>query len=97
VDFSWQLKPHFIGKILIIKEKNSMNYGRCLIFGEKECKKTHQLSLSELESAVFEITKKQNYISNCGLSAEVTSLAIKELQEQKKELLALMHRKVDEL
>lgn len=55
------------------------------------------MSLSELESAVFEITKKQNYISNCGLSDEVTALAIKELQEQKKELLELMHKKVDEL
>lgn len=74
-----------------------MNYGRCIIFGDKECKKTPSMSLSELESAVFEITKKQNYISNCGLSSEVASLAIKELQEQKKELLELMHKKVDEL
>ena len=74
-----------------------MNYGRCIIFGDKECKKTHPMSLSELESAVYEITKKQNYISNCGLSAEVTSLAIKELQDQKKDLLEQMHRKVDEL
>ena len=48
---------------------------------DKECKKTPSMSLSELESAVFEITKKQNYISNCGLSSEVASLAIKELQE----------------
>ena len=74
-----------------------MNYGRCFIFGDKDCNKTPAMSLSELESAVFEITKKQNYISNCGLSVEVTALAIKELQEQKKELLELMHRKVDEL
>lgn len=74
-----------------------MNYGRCIIFGEKECKKMPSMSLSELESAVFEITKKQNYISNCGLSAEVTSLAIKELQDQKKELLEQMHKRVDEL
>ena len=77
--------------------ENSMNYGRCFIFDDEECKKTPPMSLSELESAVFEITKKQNYISNCGLSAEVTTLAIKELHEQKKELLELMHRKVDEL
>lgn len=61
-----------------------MNYGRCFIFCDKECKKTPSMSLNELESAVFEITKKQNYISNCGLSAEVTALVIKELQEQKK-------------
>ena len=74
-----------------------MNNWRCIIFGEKECKKTLPMSLSELESAVFEITKKQNYISNCGLSAEVTLLAIKELQVQKKELLELMHKRVDEL
>lgn len=71
-----------------------MNYDRCIIFGDKECKKTPAMTLSELESAVFEITKKQNYISNCGLSAEVTALAIKELQEQKKELLKLMHKKL---
>ena len=74
-----------------------MNYGRCIIFGDKECKKTLPMSLAELESAVFEITKKQNYISNCELSVEVTALAIKELQEQKKDLLDLMHKKVDEL
>lgn len=74
-----------------------MNSSRFVIFGERECDKVHLMSLSELESEVFEITKKQNYISNCGLSAEVTTLAIKELQEQKKELLELMHRKVDEL
>lgn len=74
-----------------------MNYGRCIIFGDKECKKIHPMSLSELESAVFEIIKKQSFISNCGLSEEVTSLAIKELQEQKKDLLDQMHRKVDEL
>lgn len=54
------------------------------------------LSLRELEDKVFEITKRQNYISNCNLSDEVTALAIKELQEQKKELLELMHKKVDE-
>lgn len=74
-----------------------MNSGMCILFGDKECKKNYQMSLSELESAVFEITKKQNYRSNCGLSAEVTSLAIKELQDQKKKLLELMHKKVDEL
>lgn len=74
-----------------------MHYGKCIIFGDKDCKKTPPMSLSELESAVFEITKKQNYISNCRLSVEVTTLAIKELQEQKKELLELMHKKIDEL
>lgn len=74
-----------------------MNYNGYNILGIKKYEKTEPLSLSELESTVHEITKKQNYISNCGLSAEVTALAIKELQEQKKELLELMHKKVDEL
>lgn len=73
-----------------------MNFN-CILFREREREETHNMSLSELESAVFEITKKQNYISNCGLSDEVTTLVIKELQEQKKELLEIMHRKVDEL
>lgn len=50
---------HFIGSILIEKEKNSLNYGRCIIFGNKECKKTPAMSLSELESAVFEITRSR--------------------------------------
>ena len=67
----------------------------CILCMEK--KALDDLSLTELENKVFEITKKQNYISNCGLSEEVTSLAVKELQEQKKELLEAMHRKVDTL
>lgn len=72
-----------------------MNF-ECLVFGERE-NNIESLSLRELEDKIFEITKKQNYISNCGFSVEVTSLAIKELQEQKKDLLNLMHMKVDEL
>ena len=70
---------------------------RCFMFGMEVEKRLEDLSLTELENKVFEITKKQNYISNCGLSAEVTSLAVKELQEQKKELLEAMHRKDDTL
>ena len=73
-----------------------MNFGRHCCGCVRE-KKLEDLSLRELEDKVFEITKKQNYISNCNLSEEVTALAIKELQEQKKELLELMHKKVDEL
>lgn len=69
-----------------------MNFG-CVSFGEKEYNK----SLSDMEKEVLENAKKQNYISNCGLSAEVTALAIKELQQQKMELLELMHKKIDEL
>ncbi len=63
----------------------------------KREKNLEDMSLRELEDKVYEITKKQNYISNCNLSEEVTALAIKELQEQKRELLELMHKKVDEL
>ena len=59
--------------------------------------KVEDLSLDELEKEVYKIKKEQNHISNLGLSAEVTSLAIKELQEQKKELLELMHKRVNEL
>lgn len=70
---------------------------KCFIFGMEVEKRLEDLSLTELESKVFEITKKQNYISNCGLSEEVTSLAIKELQEQKKGLLEAMHRIIDSL
>ena len=69
---------------------------RFILFGEVE-KTLDELSLSELESKVFEITKEQNHISNLHLSEEVTSLAVKELQEHKKELLKAMHRKVDTL
>lgn len=60
-------------------------------------KKIDELSLGELENEVFEITRRQNFISNCGLSEAVTSLAIGELQEQKKDLLSLMHKKVEAL
>ena len=74
-----------------------MNLKSYCISGIGGKRNLEDLSLQELESKVFEITKKQNYISNCGLSEEVTSLAIKELQEQKKELLKAMHRKVDTL
>ena len=73
-----------------------MGVRTCIFKIEKE-KRLEDLSLTDLENKVFEITKKQNYISNCGLSDEITSLAVKELQEQKKELLKAMHRKVDTL
>lgn len=74
-----------------------MNLKSYCIFGMGKEKTLEDLSLTELENKVFEITKKQNYILNCGLSEEVTSLAVKELQEQKKEFLEAMHRKVDDL
>jgi hypothetical protein len=53
--------------------------------------------LEELRDKVFEITKKQKYIADCGLSEEITLLAIKELDEQKQELKEIMHKKVDKL
>ena len=72
-----------------------MNF-TCEMFWKNE-KNIEKLSLRELEDKVYEITKKQNYISNCGLSDAVTGAAFYELQEQKKELLKLMHKKVDDL
>ena len=54
-------------------------------------------TLRDLENEVLAIAKKIQYIRNCELSDEVTSLAIKELQEQKKELIKLMHTTVDKL
>ena len=63
----------------------------------ERCAKPKEKTLEELRNEIFEITKKQNYITNCGLSPEVTALALKELQEQKEELKVLLHKKVDEL
>ncbi len=55
------------------------------------------LSLRELEDRIYEISKKQNYIAHWGLSEETTKSVIEEFQEQKKGLLELMHKKIDEL
>lgn len=57
----------------------------------------HSLSLKELENRVFEITKKQTYITHWGLRKETIDSVINELQEQKKSLLDLMHKKIDKL
>jgi hypothetical protein len=70
------------------------------IYGAFVCEREPRLEdlcLTELEDRVLKITKKQNYISNCGLSDEVTSLAIKELEVQKTELRQAMHKIVDRL
>ena len=67
----------------------------CFMFLIKSKNTLENLSLSELEREVFEITKKQNSITHWELSSEVTSLVIKELQEKKKDLLEAMHIKVD--
>lgn len=71
-----------------------------LCFGTICCerpKRNVDLTLRELEDKVFEITKKQNYITNCNLSPEVEALVIKELEAQKAEFKELMHKKVNEL
>lgn len=70
---------------------------RFFMFGMEKEKTVDDLSLTELEREVFEITKKQNSITHWELSSEVTSLVIKELQGKKKDLLEEMHRKVDTL
>ena len=57
-------------------------------------KRNVDLTLQELEDKIFEITKKQNYITNCNLSPEVEALAIKELEAQKTEF---KHKKVEAL
>ena len=69
----------------------------CLLSCDKENDTTCNMSLIELENEVYKITKKQNYISNCGLSMEIVTIAVKELQEHKNKLLKLMHKKIDEL
>lgn len=76
---------------------NQKLFHNCDQFCCRAEKSNEDLTLQELRDKIFEITEKQNYISNCGLSAKVESLAIKELQEQKDELKAIMHKKVDEL
>ena len=73
-----------------------MRHLSACLFCEKE-RRLEDLSLQELRDKVFEITKKQKYIADCGLSEEVTALAFKELEEQKKELKEIMHKKVDSL
>lgn len=86
---------YYLNKFL--KKKKGENYMHSKkLFNEKE-RTLDDLSLTELENKVFEITKNQNYISNLHLSKEVTSLAVNELQERKKDLLEAMHRKVDTL
>ena len=75
-----------------------MNHINICLFGiEEEENSLDNMSLKQLEDEIFEITKKQNQMSYWGLSKEVYSLAYKELQEQKSEIIGIMHRKVDSL
>ena len=70
------------------------------IYGAFICERKENiedLSLRDLEERVCELTDKQNYIRDCGLSCEVTSLAIRELDEQKAEIRRVMHKLVDML
>ena len=76
---------------------NNLGVFICCEHKETREERLSKMNLKELEDAVFEITKKQNQITHWGLSKEVESLVIKELQEQKKGLLELMHKKVDAL
>lgn len=65
-----------------------------------ECEEKNRLdkmTLRELENEIYEITMKQNQVTHWGLSDEVESLVIKELQEQKKDMIDAMHKKVDSL
>lgn len=58
---------------------------------------THKETLEELKARVVKITQSIEMIDEFELSPEIKSLAIKELQEKKAELVALMHKKIDEL
>lgn len=68
-----------------------------LLHEETMEERLNKMSLQELENEVHEITKKQNQITHWNLSKTLETLVIKELQDQKKELLDVMHRKVNEL
>lgn len=52
------------------------------------------MSLDELERKVLSITEEQELIAGLGLSKEVKSLAINELQETKNAVLLDMYNKV---
>jgi len=58
---------------------------------------SHKDTLEELKARVVKITQSIEIIDEFELSPEIKSLAIKELQEKKAELVELMHKKVDEL
>lgn len=68
----------------------------CLYF-ERE-PRLEDLTLNELEEKVFEVTRKQNFISNCEeLSSTVVSAAVAELEVQKEIYKSVMRKKIDNL
>ena len=71
----------------------------CIFYKEREVteKKIEDMSLRELENEIWEITKKQNQITEFNLSKPVETAALIELDEQKKQFKEMMHKKVEEL
>jgi hypothetical protein len=68
-----------------------------LFFGLEMEKAKKDKTLEDLQREIFDITGKQNLVQNWGLSKEVEFKVISELQEQKTEIIKLMHEKVDQL
>ena len=64
---------------------------------KKAVRRDEDLTLQELQDKILKITKDQQYLYDCGLSEEIVALAFRELERQKDELKAIMHKKVDEL
>ena len=64
-------------------------------FCEREEERLEDLSLGELASKLDSIKSNKEHIRKCGLSTEVTSLAIKELDEQDKKVRHAMHKVID--
>lgn len=66
-------------------------------WGWRYSKTQTEYTLEELKERVTKINEAIKCIGDSELSVETTALAIKELSEKKAELIALMHRMIDEL
>lgn len=64
---------------------------------EYEPSKRETTALEEVKEKVVKINEAVRSISDCDISDEVKALTLKELQEKKAKLIALMHQIVDEL
>ena len=64
---------------------------------EYEPSKKETTTLEEVKEKVVKINEAVRSISDCDISDEVKALTLKELQEKKAKLIALMHQRVDEL
>ena len=75
-----------------------MNY-RCgtIEYRDRSRLSDEYLSLHELELKVGNLTEKQQQVLNCGLSAEVEALALKELQDKKDAIKEIMRKKINRL